>query len=122
VTGGDATSHVEGAVWRLWSPARPGGDLSVVGGARRQSPPPKYLQPGPPAGAQPTRCGPGKSDLRWGWAFPKWFSEPPYIACISSELAGFACFGRIWGVYLGRRSLGFGEGLLSGEAAFFVAV
>jgi len=37
VTGGDATSHVEPAVWRLWFPARPGGDHTVVGGPPRQA-------------------------------------------------------------------------------------
>jgi len=58
--------------------------------------PPKYLQTGPRAGTQRTRCGPGRLDLRWGWAFPKWFSEPLYISCIFSELEGFACFGCMW--------------------------
>jgi len=63
VTGGDATSHVEGAVWRLWFSARPEGEPSVVGGPPRQAPPPKYLQPGPRAGTRPTRCGSGRLDL-----------------------------------------------------------
>jgi len=36
---GDATSHVEGAVYRLWFPARLRGNPSAVGGRPRQAPP-----------------------------------------------------------------------------------
>ena len=50
VTSGDATSHAERAMWRLWFPARQGGDPSVPGGPPRQALP-NYLQPGPRAGA-----------------------------------------------------------------------
>ena len=71
MTGGDATSHVQGAVLRLCFSSRLGGDPQLLGGPPRQAPP-KYLQPGPRAGARPTRCGPESLSLRWGWAFPKW--------------------------------------------------
>ena len=39
MTGGDATSHVDGDWWRFWFLDRPGGDPSVVGGPPRQAPP-----------------------------------------------------------------------------------
>ena len=37
VSDGDARSNVEGAAWRLWFPARSGGDPSVKGGPPRQA-------------------------------------------------------------------------------------
>jgi len=99
-----------------------GGRPLSEGGPAKTGASPKYLQPGPRAGTRPTRGGPGRLDLRWGWALPKWFSFFPYIACISSEVVELAFYGRIGGGYFGRRWLGFGEGCLGGEAALFVAV
>jgi len=37
VSDGDARSNIEGAAWRLWFPARSGGDPSVKGGPPRQA-------------------------------------------------------------------------------------
>ena len=68
VTGGDATSHVEGAVWRLWFPARPGGDPSVVGGPPRQAPPEIY-SPGPSVGHTADPLWPREIGSQMGLAF-----------------------------------------------------
>jgi len=53
---------------------RPTGGRPLRGAVPPRQVPQKYLQPGPRAGARPTRCGPGRLDLRWGRAFSKWFS------------------------------------------------
>ena len=65
MTGGDATSHVEGAVWRVWFPARSGGHPSVVGGPPRQAPP-SISPTGPSGGHTADRLWPGEIGSQTG--------------------------------------------------------
>jgi len=118
VTGGDATSHAEGAVWRLWFPARPGGDPSVVGGPPRQA----------LSGISPTGASGGHTaEQLWqgeiGSQMGLGVSQVVFLAplhCLYIFLIGgvrLLCVNL--GEYLGRRWWWFGEGLLGWEAALF---